>query len=871
MWYAGRVSDDVAGDLRSLLSLLVEQMPMSDAEFRYRVEPLRVEREQAVRALVEWTGEETAFGDLAAAALHEIALPSDADFLADMFRDPRRSTRSRAEIGQVLAAVGADRLASLLSAEDIHSLSMLSIDTLLQRMRTRPGLNRVLELYRGSSTAERRALLETIGIATRSPGTPARLGMALDPLFSIEDDAALRGGMIRKLSQRREAASVRALSRWLGETHGTERRRVLEALRRLGSIAPRTSQALEAWISGVDLTGSFNVGVSFPAALDLRDLVLACISVESGLRAVNVLTAASADTAREIRRALEEGQAIPVVGVDVPAALRQIEQARRRVVDAGRPLPDGYALAARYLRRPLGIAKPAVTASASATVSSKQLAALVEAASYRTWVLGETDLGLSDAPLRDEPLSPRRLRALARSSLYNLERTPAAARLIAMLKHQAEVHARRSETQLADRSFAAAREIEQRGASASRFVQRLVDRSVVAWLVQGTRTPRTEVREAFKQRLEDGFALRRRAVAILDLAEALFRQLENLAERTAPSTRLPLPQMEAVALAAGELCVEEFTRSASEQAQLPGMETPPKTSTPSMRRQLRDGSMIRSLERGLGRVIAEIGGASSQSASAMAAAMARTAQWFAEEVCLRRCRRGCLLEPEADGRAMFFSRRHPAGLDTSGGDREAGDADWPERLALREHLSRGLDERIAAGANFLSAFDQLGVPARGETRGRADRAREVVERLRRSRRNLDRIDQDPGWLYATVDENGQLVRELGLLCRDLLGTALRALTPGPEQFAGFEPDTAALVSWRRVERYVRKLGLMGIPLRSLHAAVDRVDGSAAIIALLHGASGMDGPADPKLSQALREFWTHTPRSSLGGQTPARDA
>ena len=44
-------------------------------------------------------------------------------------------------------------------------------------------------------------------------------------------------------------------------------------------------------MSGVDATGSFNVGISFPGPLELRDIVLASISVDTGLRAMNVLSA----------------------------------------------------------------------------------------------------------------------------------------------------------------------------------------------------------------------------------------------------------------------------------------------------------------------------------------------------------------------------------------------------------------------------------------------------------------------------------------------------------------------------------------------------------------------------------------------------
>ncbi len=185
-----------------------------------------------------------------------------------------------------------------------------------------------------SSTAapppsERRALLDAIAEATNRPNARVRLGAALDPLFPEEPDASLRASMIRRVADRAEPASARALGRWLGRVHGAERRRVLEALRRLEHLGMRRgARSLEAWVSGVDATGSFNVGISFPGPLELRDILLACISVDAGLRAVNVITAVGADTAGEIGRALEEGQAIPIAPLDVAAALRHIESAQ---------------------------------------------------------------------------------------------------------------------------------------------------------------------------------------------------------------------------------------------------------------------------------------------------------------------------------------------------------------------------------------------------------------------------------------------------------------------------------------------------------------------------------------------------------------
>lgn len=866
------MSQDRVQVVRRLLSELGGQMPMSEAEFRFRVEPLRVERGDSVRVLLELLGDDAPTGDLAAAALHELADAQDVELLVNGFRDTRRSERARAEIAQVLTAVGADQLHRWLSAEEIQRLSVMSIDTLLDRLRDRAGLGQAIDLYRSSGRNERRALLEAIGLATQRPGARVRLGAALDPLFSHEPDEALRAWMIRRVAARSEPASARALARWLGHTHGAQRRRVLEALRRLGHLGLRSAaRSLEAWISGVDATGSFNVGISFPAALELRDIVLGCISVEAGLRAVNVITAVSPRTGGEIGRALEEGQSIPVAAIDASSALRHLEAARRRTVEQGRSLPDGWALAAPYLRRPLAVARTAAAPGAALRASPAQLVALLDLPPYATWGFSEAELVLpAGLEAGDPELSSRRLHAAVRGALRALERSPAATRLVAMLEHQSEIHRLRSEPLLAARSRAAAREIEARGAAASTFVRRLVERSVAARLIRGPHAPRVAVRDVLKRAIEDRLAPRRRAVAVLDLAEVLYRQLENLAERTAPSARLTLAQMEAVAMAGAELCATEFSRDASEQARLPGMERPVKVVAAVVRRRIRSEAGRVRLEHGLEAAIASATGASGPASRRLAVALASAARWFADEICLRRCRRGCLREPEGDGRALFFSREHPAGLDLGPARSDAPRRRGAGAAALRQHLSQRLDRRIALAAAFLAALAEVGAPVRGEGRVRRRRAEELLRRLRGLRRAVERIEEDPAWLYSLIEESEPLLLEIGTLQRHLLGAALGDLVPDAAQFRGFRPYPEARVAWQRFERQVRRLGLLGVPLRALHAAADRVTGSATLLALLRAVAEPLSPAAlERLAEALGEFWRHTPRSRLDSRTPAQ--
>ncbi len=860
---------EVSDVVRRLLAELAARAQLSEAELRYRLEPLRTERERCVAVLVELLREDGPEQRLAAAALHELATVEDAEALVAAFRDRRGPERARADLAQILAGVAADRLEGLLEPQEIHEISLLSIDTLLDRLCDRSGMTQVVELYRGSSANERRALLDAISEATDRPTAPVRLGTALDPLFPEEPDAPLRAAMIRRVADRGEPASARALGRWLGRVHGVERRRVLQALRRLEHLGMRRgARSLEAWVSGVDATGSFNVGISFPGPLELRDILLACISVDAGLRAVNVITAVGAETAGEIGRALEEGQAIPIAPLDVAAALRHIESARRRTMELGRTLPEGFAAAAPYLRRPLAVARLEAPPRASSSTAPTANAALLDVPAYGSWAFGLAELPLPRNLASDEPLSTHRLRTAVRTSLRSLEGTPAAARLVAMLRHQSEVHRLRSESTLAARSLAAAHEIAEHGLAASAFARRLVERSVLATLVRGPKAPRTDVRDVFKRRIEQSSALRRRAVAVLDFAEVFYRQLENANERCAPGDRLTLAQMETVALGAATRCAVELSRDATEQPRLPGMEGPQRATVAAVRGRLRAEATRLALESAITRDVATATGVPDTTASRLAGALVGTGRWFADEVCLRRCRRGCLLDPESDGRALFFDAHHPARLDFAPGN------DAPARaagaLALRQHLARQLEERIDSAAAFASAIEVLDLPVRGAERARKRRAADRLDRLRSLRQELERTEEDPAWLYALVEESEEVARELSGLHRMLLGSSVARLTPPPEQFAHFAPYPEALATWRRFERLVRRLGLVGLPLRALQAAADRYVNAEPLTALLTGAADRGSRRVlQRLAQEAAAFWNHTPRSSLAARTPAQ--
>ena len=62
----------------------------------------------------------------------------------------------------------------------------------------------------------------------------------------------------------------------------------------------------------------------------------------------------------------------------------------------------------------------------------------------------------------------------------------------------------------------------------------------------------------------------------------------------------------------------------------------------------------------------------------------------------------------------------------------------------------------------------------------------VTARLRELSREVLRIEEDPAWLYALVEETEQIARELRTLHKGLLGASLARLEPDVRQFAGFE-------------------------------------------------------------------------------------
>ena len=432
-----------------------------------------------------------------------------------------------------------------------------------------------------------------------------------------------------------------------------------------------------------------------------------------------------------------------------------------------------------------------------------------------------------------------------------------------MLRHQSEVHGLRAEASLAARSLAAAREIAERGLAASGFARRMVERSVVASLVRGPKTPRTDVRDLLKRRIEETSALRRRAVAVLDVAEAVYRQLENRNERSAPGDRMTLAQMESLAVAAAQACVKEFSRDASEQPRLPGMEAAEKISASAVRRRIRADATRRDLEQ---RVQTEIGAATGlrgETAAAIAAALVSAGRWFAEEVCLRRCRRGCLLDPEADGRSLFFEQRHPAGLDFAPSDATA--ARSAGGLALREHLQRRLGEQLTLGASFHEALETMRTPARGAERLRVHRAKDLLERLRELSREVLRIEEDPAWLYALVEETEQIAREL----RQAPFAALNHQGQRHGIFlAGVATSRGRLVTLAVYELDVSSLGLVQLFFEQL--AADRFTESSALAALLRAAAQDASPsALRRLGETAAGFWSHTPRSELGGRTPSQ--
>jgi hypothetical protein len=367
---------------------------------------------------------------------------------------------------------------------------------------------------------------------------------------------------------------------------------------------------------------------------------------------------------------------------------------------------------------------------------------------------------------------------------------------------------------------------------------------------------RADVRELFKRSIEERSALRRRAVATLDLAEALYRQLENLNERSAPGDRLTLVQMESIAIAGGELAATELSRDASEQPRLPGMERHETTSVAKARRRVRSATTTARIERGIAAALTAATGGAAPAADRLAAPLAGTVRWFADEICLRRCRLGCLLAPDLDGRELFFQRTHPAGIEAAG---EPDGSRGAVVTALRHHLARRLDDRIARTRAFLAALDRLGTPTRGDARERRRRVADIAARLVLLRQDVERIDEDPAWLYALAEETEQLARDVTAISKHLLGATLGR---GASEAARGRPSAETLAAWRRFERQVRRLGLIGLTLPSLATSIARLESAEELAALVRGVVGDATPASlARLDEATRALWSLVPRAA----------
>ena len=774
--------------LEEVLAGLRERPPLSEDEFRFRLEPLRSARGHVVSRLLEALEEEGPDQDLVTAVLHELAEAADAERLAEAFGDETRAPAARAEIGQLLAAVAADRLAELLDPESLAHLSALSLETLLERYQDRAGLGQIVSLYRSASPPDRRALLDAIEAATRSPTAAVRLGAALDPLFPEEGDPELRELMIRRVAARPEAASAATLSRWVPRCHGEDRRRVKEALRRLARFGIRSpgrerpGLAVDAWMSGVDGTGCYSVGLSFPGALGLRDLLLACIGVDAGLRSVSLLAAVENGVVADVRDSLEQGQGIPVAAVDPSVAFRHVHEARRRCESLGRPLPPGYATLSPYLDRPLAaVSSPDAPAGAADAVAATAADSLLEHPAYGSWLFfpGEippvTAAAVGDAILgessRPRPASvERRLRVLAHRALDDLERSQVATRLVRMLHHQAIIHRVRAERSLAARAHAAAREIEERGLSSSRLAARLMERSLRALHAPGTHPARPEVRETLKRRIEARGPVRGREVLVLNLAEALFRQLEDRNEILAPVERLTLEQIERLSLAAAEIAADEFTRDTLEQAPLPGLTGRGTVTAGTVRRRLRSRMTRLRLEAVLEQRLAAESALPPGAARPLAAGLGMLSRWFAEEVCLRRCGETCLKAPMEDARRLFYAPAHPASPEPH--PDVTGPAVVVGGRGLRQDLRRRLEARLDDVRFLTDAGAALG--RRGESAEALARLHEIGRRLRAVRLELDRVDDDPSSIYSSIEETHALDAELAPLSRRLLAPALAA-------------------------------------------------------------------------------------------------
>ncbi|MGH7859896.1 MAG: hypothetical protein ACREQY_21430, partial [Candidatus Binatia bacterium] len=596
----------------------------------------------------------------------------------------------------------------------------------------------------------------------------------------------------------------------------------------------------------------YNVGISFPTALGLRDVVLGCIGVESGLRAVSLLAAVEKESVADIRSSLEVGQGIPVATLDAAAAFRHFHEARRRCEGLGRPLPPGYRAAAPYLERPVALPPAGPETEPVDAAPRGAVDGLLDHPAYGSWVFAASEMpstaaaDLAEAMIGDGTGGAgagsiaRRVRSLAIRALTDIEPSDARPRLAAMLRHQASVHALRSEDALAAKATFAAREIEDRGLTGTRFAVRMMERSLRALRAPGARSARPEVRETFKRKLEQNGRPRRREVLVLNLAEALSRQAEDFNESLPPADRLTFEQIERVSLEAAERAATEFTRDTMEQASLPGLESRMIASRVTVRRRLRARPTRLRLEYDLRELLRAETDLEDRRVGRLAAALANVSRWFADEICLGQCREECLIEPGADGRSLFYSPTHPAGLEP------APSLHGPPNFAAaglgtRRVVGRSIERSIERISDLQKALDGVGFVARGESLSWIRRLGEILKRLRMIRSELSQLSEDPASMYSQIEEVHCLGEDMAAIERRL---AVAALSAAPARERVSEPAAAtytASTAARRLERLLRRLGLHEIGPPQLRAALERLHGAAPLLCLLRAAAGPRAP------------------------------
>ena len=595
--------------------------------------------------------------------------------------------------------------------------------------------------------------------------------------------------MIQRVADRGEPAGARALGRWLASR---ARHRAAPRARGLAPArAPRHS-AGGAEPRGLgergDATGSFNVGISFPGALELRDIVLACISVDAGLRAVNLVTAVAPETSRR-DRASARGRTGDSGGADRRSrglAVTSKPRAAARI-ELGRALPEGFTLAMPYLRRPLAVAKPAAPAGVVPPAPRGQLATLLDAPAYATWTFGGAELSM-----------PRSLAGEASADLASAASGGA---------------------------HGASRSRRKRGSGATRGNASSSERGPSPAFGNVARGPQPRRRQGDR----GAWPLRERFCPphgrALDGGEPASWAESPALRRTRRIQANDRRDYGSAATSRGDSRPRRgalSTARESERARRPGRPPHPRADggdgdgrRRSLRRRIlarreragafaRDGSAA---DRAVGggapahpwrrhpdpaRAANLRGNHRTDRDSRVGGATRRSARQRGSLV-----RRGGVLAPMPSrmparsgiGRPRTVLRSRPSGgLDLVPSSAESGRS--AGGLALRQHLARRLDERIVVADSFLEALERLGPLARGDGRSRLRRAGELLERLRALRREVERIEEDPAWLYALVEETEQLVREVRTLHKHLLGAALGRLVPKPRQFESFQPYPA---------------------------------------------------------------------------------